>query len=46
MRAEAEAIVRGGAPDLELSEQRSALMRYRGQGHEIVATASVRPPFL
>ncbi len=35
MRAEAEAIVRLGAPDAELSETRSAFMRYRGQGHEI-----------
>ena len=35
MRAEAEAIVRRGAPDAALTERRSALMRYRGQGHEI-----------
>jgi N-methylhydantoinase A len=35
MRAEAEAIVRRGAPDADLTEQRSAYMRYRGQGHEI-----------
>lgn len=35
MRAEAESIVRRGAPDTDLSEQRSAFMRYRGQGHEI-----------
>ncbi len=35
MRAEAEAIVRLGAPEAPLAEARSALMRYRGQGHEI-----------
>jgi N-methylhydantoinase A len=35
MRAEAEAIVRRAAPAEELLEQRSAFMRYRGQGHEI-----------
>ena len=28
-------IVRRGAPAAELTEQRSAFMRYRGQGHEI-----------
>jgi N-methylhydantoinase A len=42
MRAEAEAVVRQGAPDAELSEQRSAFMRYRGQGHEIAVTLPVR----
>ncbi len=42
MRAEAEAIVRRGAPDAELAEQRSALMRYRGQGHEIAVVLPVR----
>jgi N-methylhydantoinase A len=42
MRAEAEAIVRRGAPDAELMEQRSALMRYRGQGHEIAVALPVR----
>jgi N-methylhydantoinase A len=42
MRAEAEAIVRRGAPDAELSEQRSAFMRYRGQGHEIAVQIPVR----
>src|SRR4029077_13349035 len=41
-RAEAEAIVRRGAPDAELMEQRSALMRYRGQGHEIAVPLPVR----
>jgi N-methylhydantoinase A len=35
MRAEAETIVRLGAPDAALTESRSAFMRYRGQGHEI-----------
>lgn len=37
MRAEAEAVVRPGAgPDAPLRESRAALMRYVGQGHEIV----------
>ncbi|HEV2300319.1 MAG TPA: hydantoinase/oxoprolinase family protein [Stellaceae bacterium] len=43
MREEAEAIVRRGAGDAPLSETRSALMRYRGQGHEIVVPLPVRP---
>jgi len=42
MRAEAEAIVRRGAPDASLNEQRSAFMRYRGQGHEIAVELPVR----
>ena len=42
MRAEAEAVVRRGAPDAELAEQRSAFMRYRGQGHEIAVELPVR----
>jgi N-methylhydantoinase A len=42
MRAEAEAIVRRGAPDAKLTERRSALMRYRGQGHEITVELPVR----
>jgi N-methylhydantoinase A len=42
MRAEAEAIVRRGAPAAKLVEQRSAFMRYRGQGHEIAVTLPVR----
>ena len=42
MRAEAEAIVRRGAPAAELAEQRSAFMRYRGQGHEIAVELPVR----
>ena len=43
MREEAEAIVRRGAGEAPLSETRSALMRYRGQGHEIVVSLPVRP---
>jgi N-methylhydantoinase A len=35
MRAEAEAVVRLGAPDGTLVETRTGFMRYRGQGHEI-----------
>ena len=35
MRAEAEGVVRLGAPDEALVESRTAFMRYRGQGHEI-----------
>ena len=42
MRAEAEAIVRQGAPHAQLSEQRSAFMRYRGQGHEIAVQLPMR----
>ena len=42
MRAEAATIVRRGAPDAKLSERRSALMRYRGQGHEITVELPVR----
>ncbi len=42
MRAEAEAIVRRGAPGGALAEQRSAFMRYRGQGHEIAVQLPVR----
>ena len=42
MRAEAEAIVRQGAPSAVLTEQRSAFMRYRGQGHEIAVELPVR----
>jgi N-methylhydantoinase A len=42
MRTEAEAIVRRGAPEVLLSERRSALMRYRGQGHEITVELPVR----
>jgi N-methylhydantoinase A len=35
MRAEAEAVVRIGAPKAVLEEERVAFMRYRGQGHEV-----------
>ena len=35
MRAEAEAVVKSGAPGADLVETRTADMRYRGQGHEI-----------
>jgi N-methylhydantoinase A len=42
MRAEAEAVVRRGAPTAELTEQRSSFMRYRGQGHEIAVDLPVR----
>jgi N-methylhydantoinase A len=35
MRAEAEAVVKAGAPEAKLVEARTADMRYRGQGHEI-----------
>ncbi len=36
--AEAEAVVRMGAPDGPLDVRKSAFMRYRGQGHEIDVT--------
>ncbi len=42
MRTEAEAIVRRGAPAAKVVEQRSAFMRYRGQGHEIAVELPVR----
>ncbi|MBT5191661.1 MAG: hydantoinase/oxoprolinase family protein, partial [Rhodospirillaceae bacterium] len=42
MRAEAEAVVRLGAPDEPLVETRGAFMRYRGQGHEIMVPIPVR----
>ena len=42
MRAEAETVVRQGAPTAELTEQRSSFMRYRGQGHEIAVELPVR----
>ena len=41
MRAEAEAVVRLGFPTGALAEDRTAFMRYRGQGHEV---AVVLPP--
>jgi N-methylhydantoinase A len=42
MSSEAETIVRRGAPEAKLTEQRSAFMRYRGQGHEIGVQLPVR----
>ncbi len=42
MRTEGEAIVRRGAPAAKVVEQRSAFMRYRGQGHEIAVELPVR----
>ena len=42
MRKEAETVVRQGAPDAQLTEQCSAFMRYRGQGHEIAVDLPVR----
>ncbi|HYM02147.1 MAG TPA: hydantoinase/oxoprolinase family protein [Stellaceae bacterium] len=42
MRAEAEEIVRRGAGDRALAEQRFAFMRYRGQGHEIAVPLPAR----
>ncbi|MDB5655922.1 MAG: hypothetical protein JWQ94_3535, partial [Tardiphaga sp.] len=38
MRAEAEAVVRLGAPNAPLAEGWTANMRYRGQGHELTVT--------
>jgi N-methylhydantoinase A len=35
MHAEAEAVVKAGAPQAKLAVTRTADMRYRGQGHEI-----------
>ena len=40
MREEAEAVVRLGVPRGALVETRTAFMRYRGQGHEIVVPLS------
>ena len=42
MRAEAEAVVRMGAPSEALTETRTAFMRYRGQGHEIAVALPAR----
>ena len=41
MRAEAEAVVKAGAPNAKLVEVRTADMRYRGQGHEITVNLPV-----
>ncbi len=42
MYDEAASIVRRGAPEAKLSETRSALMRYRGQGHEIAVPLTAK----
>jgi N-methylhydantoinase A len=42
MAEEASTIVRQAAPEAELSETRTAYMRYAGQGHEIAASLPVR----
>jgi N-methylhydantoinase A len=42
MRAEAEAVVRLGFPNGDLTERRVAFMRYRGQGHEIAVSLEGR----
>ncbi len=42
MRAEAEAVVRLGAPRADLAERRIAYMRYVGQGHEVEVELPVR----
>ncbi len=42
MYQEAAVIVRRGAPDATLAETRSALMRYRGQGHEIAVPLAAK----
>ena len=43
MQAEAHAIVEGAAGGAALEEQRTAYMRYIGQGHEITVPLPVRP---
>ena len=43
MRAEAEAVVRLGAPDAALLEVRTGFMRYRGQGHEVAVALPAGP---
>ena len=43
MAAEAEAVVRLGAPESDLTERRYAYARYVGQGHEVKIAAPVRP---
>ncbi|MCC6531912.1 MAG: hydantoinase/oxoprolinase family protein [Burkholderiales bacterium] len=42
MSRDATGIVRGGAPRARLEEQRSAFMRYVGQGHEITVALPAR----
>jgi N-methylhydantoinase A len=41
MRAEAEAVVRLGAPGVALEETRTGFMRYRGQGHEVAVSLPI-----
>ena len=43
MRAEAEAVVRLGAPAAALQEVRTGFMRYRGQGHEVAVALPAGP---
>ncbi|MCZ8280414.1 MAG: hydantoinase/oxoprolinase family protein [Acetobacteraceae bacterium] len=43
MRAEAEAVVRLGAPNAALQETRTGFMRYRGQGHEVAVALPAGP---
>ncbi len=43
MLSEAEAVVRLGAPDAALTQQWTANMRYRGQGHELTVEIPARP---
>ena len=43
MGDEAQAVVRLGAPDADLDEQRVAYMRYVGQGHEVSVPLPLRP---
>ena len=43
MGDEAQAVVRLGAPDADLQEQRVAYMRYVGQGHEVSVPLPLRP---
>jgi N-methylhydantoinase A len=43
MGAEAHAVVRAAAPAEDLTESRSAYMRYLGQGHEISVALPARP---
>jgi N-methylhydantoinase A len=43
MRAEAEAVVKAGAPEARLVETRTCDMRYRGQGHEITVDLPAGP---
>jgi N-methylhydantoinase A len=42
MRAEAESVVRLGAPEGTMNERRIAYMRYVGQGHEVEVLLPVR----